>query len=157
MFWFLFLMDVGSLPAPAHTGASRVFTLSMLKTSGRCALASVLTAEGPPGVTQHCSSREDAAVGNHHMGSCPCENLWQVGSEIFTLQQQRVGGKFHFQPNLLYLLALPCLKGGQWVACWDLLASAGTLYTTCGIKFKPRIYAKTFLDWFSREVHWVVS
>lgn len=66
---------------------------------------------GPPGVTHQCSSTRRRPVGSHHAGSCPCGNLWQVGSEMFTSGNKEWVGKFHFKPNSLYLLALPRLKG----------------------------------------------
>ena len=156
LFWFLFLMDVGVF-ASLLTGASRVFTLSVLRTSGRCALWPVYSRlRGPPGVTQQCSSTRRRPVGSHHMGSCPCGNLWQVGSEIFTSGNKEWVGKFHFKPNSLYLLALPHLKGEpvggllRPPARSSLRFPGLCLPTTCGIKFKTEgLPAKTLWIWKS--------
>ena len=111
---------------------------------------------GAPGVTQQCSYTRRRPVGSHHVGSCPCGNLWRVGSEMFTSGNKEWVGKFHFKPNSLYLLALPHWEGES---VGGLLRPPGrsslrfldSAYT-CGTKFKPEgLPAKTLWIWKSMK------
>lgn len=88
-------------------------------------------------------------VGNHPTGSCPCGNLWWVGSGTFTSSTEvRVNsgwGGFISSQTCGTPFSERRACGWPVETCWQMFPSVlGTLLTTCRIKFKPECLPGTY-------------
>lgn len=82
----------GSLP----TYSLGFFCVDTVNTedSGKCLVANMLRAGRPPVLPNTISFLRLLPVGICHVGSCPCGNLWQIGSETFTSGGKAQVGRF---------------------------------------------------------------
>lgn len=99
LFWFLFLMDVGSLPVYS-LGFQGVYPVNAENLRKVCLVASVLAAEGAPGCYPTVFIHEKAASWQPSHGELP---VWESMTSRFWdiyLRQQRVGGEVSFQAQL---------------------------------------------------------